>query len=158
MYYLTNYLKKTTAFVGLAIAIFAVNNFAQTKQTERVYDDNCENNKSMFAAMVNYFAELGYSDKSPSIKLNTPVIVIARLGAKERSNIYNLRRLNVIRNVYFKWNPTGLAPPVFAQGEKLKEGKGRVEVYYGGIMRFAITADHNQNLKDCYSDPRWATD
>lgn len=156
MNYSTKYFKKISIFFCLTAIIFVINCSAQTKQTENIHNDSCENNKVMFWGISHLINELESSDKSEFIKLHSPVIVIARLGAREKSNIYNFRRLNIIRKVYFLRNYTGVTAPVFAQGEKLKEGSGRVEIYYGGIMQFAIMADYNHNLKDCYSDPRWA--
>lgn len=79
-----------------------------------------------------------------------PVIVIARLGAQEKFDIYNTRRLNAIKVIYFSRYLHGYAPPVFAKGEKMKEGKGRIEIYFGGIMQFAIMMDYNRNLRNCF--------
>ncbi|MGI8556398.1 MAG: hypothetical protein ACR2LT_08605 [Pyrinomonadaceae bacterium] len=112
--------------------------------------NNCEVIKSRFEILGE---TIGKSNPDSYIAKNLyemPVIVIARLGAQEKFDIYNTRRLNAIKVIYFSRYLHGYAPPVFAKGEKMKEGKGRIEIYFGGIMQFAIMMDYNRNLRNCF--------
>lgn len=79
-----------------------------------------------------------------------PVIIIARLGAKEKSTIYNVQRLKEIKGYFFKAGmPEGKI--ITAQGTRAKS-KARVEVYFGGLLQFVIELKHKQNLQllKCY--------
>ncbi len=76
--------------------------------------------------------------------VDKPIILIARLGKGETLRKWNLRRLhNVVQRLYH------VKQIVKAQGERAT-GKGRVEIYFDGMLLYTFLAHHNRDLAvDC---------
>ncbi|MBL8181126.1 MAG: hypothetical protein JNL64_05890 [Blastocatellia bacterium] len=83
------------------------------------------------------------------------IIVIARLGAKERNASMNKRRLHNVRTILtMKYEDAKTVPMdsiIVAEGERTK-GRGRVEFYVDGNLILALTpyGDHDLAVTGCY--------
>lgn len=74
-----------------------------------------------------------------------PVIIIARLGTKEKSTRYNRQRLKEAKGYLIRRAGMPEDSVITAQGERIK-AQGRVEFYFGGILKFYITLKPRQYL------------
>jgi hypothetical protein len=76
--------------------------------------------------------------------VDKPIILIARLGTGETLRKWNLRRLhNVAARLY------GVKQIIKAEGERI-DGKGRVEIYFDGMILYTLLAHLNRDLAvDC---------
>lgn len=79
-----------------------------------------------------------------------PLIIIAHLGNNERNNNLNWQRLKVAKEFAKRYS---MLNTISAQGKKIK-GIGRVEIYYGGILRLVILAKRNEKFDEtCFTQP-----
>ena len=78
---------------------------------------------------------------------NNVMILIARLGSREKSRSLNRRRLLNVREGL--QGTLGIVKPmVIAEGERVN-GFGRVEVYIGGTFAGALLARRNSHVIKC---------
>jgi hypothetical protein len=106
--------------------------FAQSRQSPIIMKDTkCEENAAMLDGTVS------------GLKEGSSIIAVARLGNSEKSAIYNLRRLKVIKDFISLTKYSKLL--VTAQGERIK-GRGRVEIYMNGILGLVFELSRNKKL------------
>jgi hypothetical protein len=75
---------------------------------------------------------------------NTPVIVIARLGDRERAQSLSWKRLATVRD-YLLYGANLKNKLVLATGERTK-GHGCIEVYIAGKLCFRFGVHRNRNV------------
>lgn len=76
--------------------------------------------------------------------VDKPIILIARLGTGETWRKWNWRRLH---NVSARLN--GVKQIIKTEGERIV-GKGRVEIYFDGMLLYTLLAHRNRDLAvDC---------
>lgn len=142
-------IKKFSFVLYLSFVLFSTNVFSQNENSPQASSPNACGITRLSIDLIRRlpFESLDNEAKDLRYTYNTPVIIIARLGAKEKSTLYNLRRLRDIKT-YF-WRTAGLPESLIitAQGERVKEGNGRVEVYYGGVFQLLINVGHKKNLQ-----------
>lgn len=148
-------IKKFSLVLYSSLFLFSTNVFSQNDLSpQAVTPNNCGVTRLSIDLIRRLpFEALDSEPKDLRYTLNTPVIIIARLGAKEKSTLYNLRRLRDIKT-YFTSPATGMPGSLIitAQGERVKKGNARVEVYYGGVFQLLINVDYKKNLQllKCY--------
>lgn len=119
--------------------------FSQNKSDVPHFGFNCEYLNVRFESLRRMYVGIE-NDEKPFL----PLIMIARLGEKETNNNLNWQRLRVFEEFA---NMSSLLDVVTAQGKKAK-GLGRVEFYYGGVLRFVIVAERNKKFKtNCFTEP-----
>lgn len=142
-------IKKFNCVLYFLLILFTTNTFSQD-----VNGNDCDTNRVSIENIRRLYAD-SFDDKTkdPRYTYKTPVIIIARLGVKEKSAIYNHRRLREIKD-YLVSPAIGIPENLIitAQAERVKKGEGLVEVYYGGILQILIKLKNKESLQllKCY--------
>lgn len=98
-------------------------------------DNNCESNKAYFDYLATSAGEEGL------------IIVIARLGVGEHSRKYNQRRLRTIGAYLSNVRNIPSKRIITAEGERMRNGLGRIEVYIGGKAAVVFIVGRNKDLQ-----------
>jgi len=78
-----------------------------------------------------------------------PIIVIGHLGSGERLRMINQRRLHNVRSYFVGHGKMPADRVIVAEGQPVS-GKGFIDVFLGGKLRFRITADRGKDIfVDC---------
>lgn len=133
-------MKRKLIIITFCITLLFINSNIVFPQTKTVLETsfNCE-------SLRKYYEGLGrmYNDTENETPF-LPLIMIARLGNKERNNNLNWQRLKVAEQfAHMHFMPDVIT----AQGKKTK-GLGQVEVYYGGVLRLVILAQKNEKFDE----------
>lgn len=109
---------------------------ARSNSTQKLKPAGCETNAALLDNVKAKFSK----DAAGSM-----IIVVARLGRRERSRELNRRRLFNVK--YYLKNHLGLDGEriVTAAGEQ-SEGYGRVEIYVGGLLLETLVAEPGKDL------------
>lgn len=105
-------------------------------------NESCDINKiTIYSLGKIRFDMIGKPEKD----YNMPFIIIARLGTNETSPRYNWQRLKETKEYLVNRVMIPNELVILSQGEKIK-GKGRIDIYYDGVLQYTVFLKRNQYL------------
>jgi hypothetical protein len=129
-------MKKILMILGVITFFLCFSNYVSAQSPIIMSNTKCEENASIFESATS------------NAKKDSSIIAIARLGKSEKSPVYNLKRLKVIKDYlsYTKFSKS----LVTAQGESMKVN-GRVEIYVNGTLAliFEVLAKRSLQVGNC---------
>lgn len=139
------YQQTEMVYIYLAVATASGCRCNQDKKAEsevvETFDRNCESNNALM-----------YAAASLTVKMNSRLFVISRLGAGETRQRLGHRRLHNVRAMFASNGPLGPDELITAEGERVK-GPGRVDFYRGGEL--VIVATFRRNADFCVDCCEW---
>ncbi len=142
---------RKTIIITFCITILFTYSTIAFAQTEDIVKDRVEETSFNCESLRVYYEGIRrmYDDTNNGTPF-LPIIMIARLGSNERNNSLNWQRLKVTKEFANRYS---MLDVVTAQGKKTK-GVGKVEIYYGGILRLVIWAKRNEKFDEtCFTQP-----